>query len=283
VNSGWVKQFTHLLCTAMIWRIVFILLYLIGTGHRAQSQGYNWVTPGQKKTNIKNLSIEAGLGLRMYFGDIQQKGALFNPVKFSYGIGARYQLRTGLGAAIQLEGRKYKGKAEYGGYPDALAEMEGKLWGGHLIIQYSWLQWEDFTRRQFTDRDPVTKTNLYVGAGFGGALFSSSFTQRTYKLTRQTDSVGRDSTIAFAIDNSGSSAGIALYVPAVFGFRYRIKPNWAIGFELQRHFYITKTVDAFTSKKYDGMGTFTMRLNYTFGQPKRKGDAKKISPKGRFK
>ena len=76
----------------------------------------------------------------MYFGDIQKDGAVYNPVKLAYGVGVRYQMRPRLGFVIEGEGRKYRGKAEHGGFPDAIDEMEGSLWGGHVAVQYSWLK-----------------------------------------------------------------------------------------------------------------------------------------------
>ena len=64
----------------------------------------------------------------MYSGDIQQKGALFNPLKLAYGLGVRYQYRPKLGFALHAAGRGYKGTANHGGLPDALDEMNGKMW-----------------------------------------------------------------------------------------------------------------------------------------------------------
>lgn len=256
---------------------ILLLLTLI-----SYSQGYYWQS-GTKEKKIKNLTIDGGVGLRMYFGDIQQKGSVFNPVKIGYGIGVRYQMRPRLGFNLELEGRGYKGKAEHGGYVDAIDEMTGKLWGGHFLVEYSWLSWEDFTRKQFTDRDPVTKTNMYLGLGFGGALFASSYTSRTYKTVNSIDSLGKKVVTNFPVDNSNAAAGFAMYIPVSFGGRYRFKPNLSLGLEFQRHFYITKSVDALATKKFDGMGTMMLRLGYTFGQSKRKGDTKKVTKKGKFK
>ncbi|MEZ4722263.1 MAG: hypothetical protein R2813_10355 [Flavobacteriales bacterium] len=262
--------------------LLIILLSLVaGRGH---AQGPAWGgSPGGKKNSIKNLSVEGGFGFRMYFGDIQQKGSLFNPIKLTYGIGARYQFLPAFGTTLQLEGRGYKGKAEHGGYPDAIDEMTGKLWGGQLLVHYSWLRWEDFTKRQFTERDPVKKINAYIGSGFGAAMFSSSYTSRKYRTVTGKDSLGNDSTYAFPVDASGSAAGVAPYVPIVLGFRYRFKPHFSVGFDIQRHIYVVKNIDAYSSKKYDGMGTLTLRASYTFGQPKPKGSATKVSRKGKWK
>jgi hypothetical protein len=257
-----------------------ILILFVSLG--SMGQGYYWQS-GSKQKKIQNLTLDAGLGLRMYFGDIQQKGSVMNPVKIGYGLGVRYQMRPNMGLALQLEGRGYKGKAEHAGYVDAVDEMNGKLWGGHLMFQYSWLRWEDFTRKQFTDRDPVTKTNMFLGVGFGGALFASSYNSRTYSTVTVVDSTGKKIITNFPVDASNAAAGFAMYVPVVLGGRYRIKPNVFVGLELQRHFYLTKNVDALASKKFDGMGTMTVRLGYTFGQNKRTGDTKKVSKKGKLK
>lgn len=242
-----------------------------------------WNT-SSKPNRWKHLSVEAGVGGRMYFGEIQKKGSLFNPIKLTYGAGVRYQFTPRLGAALQVEGRGYKGKAVHGGHPDALDEMNGQLWGGHIMGQFSILRWEDFTRRQFTERDPVTKINTFVGAGFGMAQFSASYTSRTYQVITQRDSLGNDTaTFSFPVDASGSAAGMAPYVPVVFGFRYRFKPVFSLGFEYQRHIYIAKNVDALATKKFDNMGTLTVRASYTFGQGKKIGNARRITRKGRYK
>ncbi|HAW20046.1 MAG TPA: hypothetical protein DCX14_07690 [Flavobacteriales bacterium] len=262
-------------------RIIVILLFL-GLSLPSISQGYYWQS-GSKEKKLKNLSVNGGVGLRMYFGDIQKKGSVFNKPKLAYGIGVRYQMRPKFGLSLGLEGRGYEGKAEHGGYPDAVDQMTGKLWGGHLMVEYSWLKWEDFTRKQFTDRDPVTKMNMYLGVGFGGALFNSSYTSRIYESFVVTDSLGADSTFFSPVDMSGSAGGFAMYVPVSLGFRYRIKQNIAVGFELQRQFYISKNVDALATKKFDGMGSVLVRVHYTFGQSKRKGQTKKVSKSGKFK
>ena len=222
----------------------------------------------------------------MYTGDIKTDGSLFNKWKLAYGLGARYQWRPKIGFALELAGRSYEGEKDHGGYEDALDQMTGKLWEGNLTFQYSFLRWEDFTARQFTDRDPVRKTNGYVGVGFGGALFSSSYTSRMYVKQTVTwvDSItmiSTDTTIFVPIDNSGSGGGFGMYVPVVFGMRYRFTPAWSLGFEMQYHVYITKNIDALATKKYDGMFTAFARVGYTFGQKKRQGDVKKFSKKGK--
>ena len=222
----------------------------------------------------------------MYTGDIKTDGSLFNKWKLACGIGARYQWRPKIGFGLELAGRSYEGEKDHGGFEDAIDKMTGKLWEGNLTFQYSFLRWEDFTVRQFTERDPVRKTNGYVVVGFGGSLFSSSYTSRMY--TKQTftvvDSVtmiSSDTTLFTPVDNSGSAGGFGMYVPVLFGMRYRFTPAWSLGFEMQYQVYITKNIDALASKKYDGMFNIFARLGYTFGQKKRQGDVKKFSKKGK--
>jgi hypothetical protein len=258
------------------------ILFLIGLINSSNAQSYYWQS-GTKGKKIQNLSLDGGVGLRMYFGDIQQKGSIFNKPKLAYGIGVRYQMRPKLGFALNLEGRGYEGNAEHGGFPDAIDQMTGKLWGGHLVVQYSWLKWVDFTRKMFTDRDPVTKINLYTGVGFGGALFTASYSSRTYKTQTLKDSLGQDSIVFSPVDASGSAGGFGMYVPVVLGARYRFSPRLSLGVELTRQFYITKNIDALATKKFDGMGTLFLRMSYTFGQKTKKGEAKKVTKKGKLK
>ena len=68
------------------------------------AQGYYWKNAGKKKY-IQNLTVDAGLGLRMYSGDIQQRGSLFNPMKLAYGLGVRYQANERFGFALNGAGR----------------------------------------------------------------------------------------------------------------------------------------------------------------------------------
>ncbi|MBT3647741.1 MAG: hypothetical protein HN542_05815 [Flavobacteriales bacterium] len=267
----------------MRWVLIIAILVLCAV--ESSAQRYYWQS-GTKEKKIKNLTIDGGGGFRMYTGDIKTDGSLFNKWKLAYGLGARYQWRPKIGFALELAGRSYEGEKDHGGYEDALDQMTGKLWEGNLTFQYSFLRWEDFTVRQFTDRDPVRKTNGYVGVGFGGALFSSSYTSRMYVKQTVTwvDSItmiSTDTTIFVPIDNSGSGGGFGMYVPVVFGMRYRFTPAWSLGFEMQYHVYITKNIDALATKKYDGMFTAFARVGYTFGQKKRQGDVKKFSKKGK--
>lgn len=263
-------------------RILLLIIIVVGLQVEANAQGYYWQS-GTKEKIWKNFTVDAGVGGRMYFGDIQQKGAIFNPIKLAYGAGVRYQWRPRFGFTANFEGRGYRGKAEHGGFPDAIDEMTGNLWGGNVQAEFSWLRWEDFTKRQFTDRDPVRKTNMFIGAGFGVSMFTASYSSRTYTRQVVTDSLGRDTTLFTPVDASGSSGGIGMYVPVTLGGRYRFSPRLCLGFEFQRQIYITKNIDAYPSKGYDGMGLFLVRLGYTFAQNKRKGDAKKIGKKGSFK
>ncbi len=263
-------------------RAVIIILSFTCFVPSLNAQSYYWQSASKVK-KIQNLSVDGGVGLRMYFGDIVQKGSVFNKPKIAYGIGLRYQMRPNLGFALNLEGRGYEGIAEHGGFPDAIDQMTGKLWGGHLMFQYSWLKWEDFTRKMFADRDPVTKINLYSGVGFGGGLFTASYSSRTYKTQTLKDTLGQDSIVFLPVDTSGSAGDFGMYVPIVFGARYRFSPRVSLGVELTHQFFITKNIDALATKKFDGMGTLFVRLSYTFGQKTKKGDVKKVTKKGRFK
>jgi hypothetical protein len=74
-----------------------------------------------------------------------------------------------------------------------------------------------------------------------------------------------------------------MYVPVVLGARYRFSPRLSLGVELTRQFYITKNIDALATKKFDGMGTLFLRMSYTFGQKTKKGEAKKVTKKGKLK
>jgi opacity protein-like surface antigen len=236
----------------------------------AHAQGYFWQS-AQKKTHLNYFSVDGGLGMRMYSGDIQQKGGLFNPLRLAYGLGLRYQYRPRLGFALHAAGRGYAGKAEHGGFPDAMDQMTGKLWEGCFMVQYSWLKWEDFSQHMFTDRDPVTKANLFIGLGVGGAMFSSSYTSRVYTTFTVQDSAGRDSTIFTPIDRAGAGAGFALQVPIAAGFRYRFNPAVHLAFELHYQLYFSDNLDGLVRKRNDGMTLFMVKLGYQFKQTKKKG------------
>ncbi|MEX2596558.1 MAG: hypothetical protein WEC59_06460, partial [Salibacteraceae bacterium] len=246
---------------------VIILLAFCCISFNGDAQGYFWESAGKTK-RIKYLTVDAGLGLRMFSGDIQQRGSLFNPLKLAYGIGARYQFRPHVGVGLSLAGRGYKGYAEHGGYPDAVDEMNGSLWEGALSFQYSVLKWTDFTKRSFTDRDPVSKGNIYVGVGGGASLFNASFTSRKYRTENYTDSLGRDSTVAFPVDASGSGGGFAFFVPVSFGLRYRFNPTWSMGLEMRYDVYFSDNLDGLQRKNNDGMSLFMLRVSYSFAQDK---------------
>lgn len=233
----------------------------------AIAQGYFWES-GTKTKRSKYITVDGGLGLRMYSGDIQSKGSLFNPMKIAYGVGARYQFSPHAAIALQLAGRRYAGRANYGGFPDAVAEMNGSLWEGDLMFQYSILRWEDFTKRMFTDRDPVRKGNVFIGVGAGGALFNGSYNQRVYRSQTVVDSLGNDSTFFTPVDASGSGSGFAIRIPIVFGMRYRFSPSLSLGFETQYHLYFNDNLDGLQRSNNDGMTLFMLKLGYSFGQDK---------------
>lgn len=205
-------------------------------------------------------------------------------MKIAYGLGVRYQATPRWGFALHGAGRGYKGKAEHGGFPDAIDEMEGKLWEGSAMVQFSWLRWEDFTKRNFTDRDPVTKANAFIGVGIGASMFSGSFTSRRYNVSMTKDSLGRDSAVYTPIDNSGSGSGVGIHIPLTFGVRYRFNPHWSLSAESQYHLYISDNLDGLQRGANDGMGVILIKLGYTFGQDKKKanlGKTPKQLKKGR--
>ena len=244
-----------------------LILFIVFAYFQADAQGYFWQSGGKPK-RYKYLTVDGGIGLRMFSGDIQQRGSLFNPMKLAYGVAVRYQMSPHFAPELQLAGRGYRGKAEFGGYPDAVAEMNGTLWEGDLVFQYSILRWEDFTKRMFTDRDPVRKGNVFIGAGAGAALFNSSFSQRTYNTQNFVDSLGNDTSFALPVDLSGGGSGFAFRVPVVFGARYRFTPSVSLGFQLQYHLYFSDNLDGVERKNNDGMTLFMVKLGYSFGQDK---------------
>lgn len=250
-----------------MYKLIYILLLSLFVSSTADAQGYFWES-GSKTKRSKYISVDGGVGMRMFSGDIQQRGSLFNPMKFAYGVGARYQWSPHAALALQLGGRRYAGKREFGGFPDAIAEMNGSLWEGDLMFQYSILRWEDFTKRMFTDRDPVRKGNVFVGVGAGGALFNSSYNQRTYSTQTVTDSLGNDTTLSTPVDVSGGGSGFVFRVPVTFGIRYRFTPSISLGFEAQYHVYFNDNLDGVQRKNNDGMTLFMVKLGYSFGQDK---------------
>lgn len=258
-------------------RILFISTLLLLISTIVQAQGYYWGSAGKTK-RLKNLTVDGGLGLRMYSGDIQQRGSLFNPLKIAYGLGVRYQTSERLGFALNGAGRGYKGTAEQGaGFPDAMEEMNGKLWEGNLTVQFSILKWTDFTRRQFTDRDPVTKGNVFIGVGGGAALFNGSYSSLRYATGNALDSLGRDSSFTYPVSTSGSGSGVGFYVPIVFGARYRFDPMWSLSAVMNYHMYFTDNLDGLQRGKKDAMTLFMVKLGYTFGQNKKKANIGKTS------
>ena len=233
---------------------LLLLIALLGclcTGLSAQ--GYYWQGT-KKKQYIKYLTVEAGPGVRMYFGDVQQSGSNLNKIRIGYQLGLRYQLRPRWGIALKLGGRGYRGEKTLG-LPGAYNRMTGKLWEGMVTGQFSWVPWEDFNIRQFTERDPVSKSNLYVGLGVGGSQFSASYV---------TNYISGDSLVSEF--EGGSASGIAIFVPFSFGFRYRFDPTWSLGFEMTYFMYFSDKIDAFERQRRDSMGMFLVKLGYSFGQ-----------------
>lgn len=263
--------FVGLFFDQMFVRISALALFilLISSGD-SLAQGYFWQN-GQKKQNWRYIAIDGGIGLRMYSGDIQQKGGLFNPMRFAYGLGARYQYRPHWGFNLHFAGRGYKGKADRGGFPDALDEMTGKLWEFGLGVQYSILRWEDFTKRSFTDRDPVRKANVFIGVGGGASLFNASYTSRRYTTEILQDTNGRDSTAFNPVDASGSGAGFAFSVPITFGVRYRFNPSVYMAFEATYSLYFSDNLDGLQRGRNDGMTLLHLKIGYLLGQSKKKG------------
>ena len=253
-------------------RLLTYLLLAAGVlwGADTYAQGYFWQS-GQKKQNWRYLAFDIGPGLRMYSGDIQQKGGLFNPMKIAYGLGARYQWRPKWGFALHAAGRRYAGKAEHGGFPDALDQMTGRMWEFGVSAQYSLLRWEDFLVRSFTDRDPVRKANVFIGVGGGFSLFNADYTSRKYVTQTFQDTAGRDSLAFIPRDASGSGTGFAFSLPITVGGRYRFNPSWYMGFEYTYSLYFSDNIDGLERGFNDGMSLFHVKVGYLLGQSKRKG------------
>ena len=253
--------------TRLIISVVFLLASI-----SLHAQGYYWKNAGKKKY-IQNLTVDAGLGLRMYSGDIQQRGSLFNPMKFAYGLGVRYQVNERFGFTLNGAGRGYKGIAEQGeGFPDAMEEMNGKLWEGNVTVQFSILKWTDFTKRQFADRDPITKGNVFIGVGGGAGLFNGSYSSLRYATAKALDVLGNDSNYTYLVSTSGSGSGFGFYVPIVFGARYRFDPMWSLGLEMNYHMYFSDNLDGLERGQKDAISLFMLKLGYTFGQNKKKAN-----------
>ena len=165
------------------------------------AQSYYWQNAG-KKSHLKYLTVGGGIGGRMFFGDVQTTGQLFNKVKMAYQVDLRYQQTRHIGYSIQMGGRKYRGLKEFA-YPGSFEEMNGGVWEGELMFQFNWLKWEDLSVHKFAGYDPVVNINSYIGIGAGGSLFSSSF-ESNYTSSS-------DSLLTVNIENSAS--GFGFYVP----------------------------------------------------------------------
>lgn len=217
------------------------------------TQGYYWL--GQKKKDWKKkLTLSVGPGVRMFFGDIQQPNSQFNKVKVAYQADLRYQFNSKWATSLQLGGRGYNGYREYP-KPTGYAELSGNLWEFQLLAQYSLIPWEDFTRRQFTSRDPIAKWNAYVGLGAGGVQFNSSFTAN-YNISNS----------KIVSDYTQGASGFEFFVPIQFGVRHRFDPTWSIGFEMTFQKFFTDELDAVVQGAQDNMGTFMVKLGYSFRQ-----------------
>ncbi len=235
-------------------RSVLLILLFAALGTSVCAQGYYW-QGAKKKQRYRNVSLDVGPGLRMYFGDVQQSGSRFNKINLAYQLGARYQMRPKWAIALKLGGRGYRGERQYG-LSGSYARLTGKLWEGALTCQFSWIAWEDFSIRQFTERDPLAKSNAYIGLGLGGSQFSASYV---------TNYLAASDSLVTEFEG-GSASGIALFVPVTIGYRYRFDPSWNFGFELTYYSYFSDKIDAFERQRRDSMGVFYVKLGYTLGQ-----------------
>lgn len=234
--------------------LVFIVCLLVMGSAESFSQSYYW-QGGKKKQNYRYLSFDAGLGTRMYFGDIQTSGSQFNKIKLAYELGGRFQFKKRWAVGANLGGRGYKGEKQFG-LPGAYSKMDGKLWSGSVSCQFSWLPWEDFSIKQFTSRDPISKSNLFLGLGIGASQYNASYVSNYV--------AAGDSIVAEF--QGGSASGIAVFIPFTFGYRHRFNPSWNLGFELTYYTYLSDKIDAFERQGRDSMGAFYIKAGYTLGQ-----------------
>lgn len=222
------------------------------------AQSYYW-QGGKKEPFYKKLTVSAGVGQRMFFGDVQKTGSLFNKTNLAFDIDGRYQWKKRWGLNLQLAGYKFRGLKTFA-YPGSEMTMTGSIWQGAAMVQFNVLQWIDYNKGTFYGFDPVVKFNTYVAAGAGGGLFSSSF---------NSNYVSSQDTIITNYE-SGSAGGFGFYVPVEFGFRYRIKPAWYVGLRLQYQLFFTDKLDAVERSLDDRMGMMMLRVGYSFGQRKRR-------------
>lgn len=237
-------------------RLILFTLFF-GLAQLLSAQGYYW-QEAKKEQKWRNLTFGLGAGNRMYFGDIQQTGSIFNKINMAYQMEARYQMNPRLGVALQSGGRKYSGYKQFA-YPGSYQELSGRLWEGHFVGQFSPLKWIDMNVHKFAGYDPIVRANLYIGAGVGGSIYNAS-----YDLVYNSSS---DSTVS--VSESKSASGFAMYVPIEVGFRYRFTPRWSMNFEYQYHLYFSDNLDAVNRSANDRMGLLLFKMAYSLGQPKR--------------
>jgi opacity protein-like surface antigen len=233
-----------------------ISLFIVNLGY---GQGYYWQS-SKKRVHYKYLTVGLGSGSRMYFGDVQESGALWNKINLAHQMDLRYQWKKHVGFAIQAGGRKYRGYKTLSG-TDSFQEMNGRLWEGQFVAQFNWLKWEDMLKRSFYGFSPLAKVNAYVGLGFGGSLYNASFNSQRTSIV--------DSVLVVS-EFENSAAGVAFYIPIEIGFRYRFDPTWSINLEYQYHSYFTDKLDAVESSLNDNMSVTLVKLCYSIGQPKKK-------------
>ena len=237
---------------------LFFILSILFCALTSNAQSYYWQSAG-KKSRLKYLTVGGGIGGRMYFGDVQPTGQIFNKVKMAYQVDLRYQQTRHIGYSIQMGGRKYKGYKAFA-YPGSYQEMNGGVWESQIMFQYNWLKWEDLSIHKFAGYDPVVNINSYIGIGAGGALFSSSF-ESNYTSSS-------DSLLTVNIENNAS--GFGFYVPVEFGIRYRLNPSISLNIEFQYQIYFTDKLDAVERSLNDRMGLVILKLGYSFKPPKKR-------------
>lgn len=238
-----------------------IIGFLIASFFVSQSfgQGYYWQS-GKKRVHYKYVTVGLGTGNRMYLGDVQESGALFNKISLANQVDLRYQWKKYLGFSFQAGGRKYRGYKELAG-TDSYQEMTGRLWEGQFVAQFNWIKWEDMLQRSFAGYSPLSKLNAYIGLGVGSSLYNASFRAQRSTIV--------DSALVVT-ESENSAAGFAFYIPIEIGFRYRFNPSWSLNLEYQYHSYFTDKLDAVESSLNDNMTVTLVKLCYSIGQPKKK-------------
>lgn len=236
--------------------LLFLGILLLSISLQAQS--YYW-QQGKKDPFYKYLSFSGGVGQRMFFGDVQKTGSLFNKTKLAFDFDARYQWRTRWGFNIHAAGWKYEGLKTFA-YPGSEMVMNGSVWQGAAMVQFNILQWVDFNKASYYGFDPVVKFNTYIATGAGGGIFNSSYSSN-YVPSQDT-----------LIDNysEASAGGFGFYVPVEFGVRYRFKPAMHIGMRVQYQLFFTDRLDALERSLDDRMGLLMIRFGYSLGQKKKR-------------